>query len=221
MFDVDAVLARIAPSDRVLDVGGWARPFNRADYVLDVEPFETRGFYGDPPWQGGEAEHFNKACWVQRDICARTPWPFPDKFFDFATCSHTLEDIRDPLFVCSELMRVAKAGYIETPSRLVESCVGWESENFAGLGHHRWLIDYHPGRLTFTQKYHNIHDAGLHLPAALFRALPPTAHISSMFWEGGFFVSENVFVGIETIVDFLRNFVAENLSRYPGFAGSV
>ena len=43
-----------------------------------------------------------------------------DGFFDFAICSHTLEDVCDPVWVCEELARVAKAGYIEVPSRLEE-----------------------------------------------------------------------------------------------------
>ena len=29
--NVTRVLAEIAETDRVLDIGGWARPFNRAD----------------------------------------------------------------------------------------------------------------------------------------------------------------------------------------------
>jgi hypothetical protein len=33
-------------------------------------------------------------------------------------CSHTLEDIRDPLWVCSEMIRIGKAGYIELPRGL-------------------------------------------------------------------------------------------------------
>src|SRR5438105_14790259 len=115
---VQEVLDCIKPGDRVLDVGGWACPFNRADWILDSEPYETRGFYGTiglPASQGGDKEHFSKETWVQRDICEHHPWPFADKTFDFSICSHTLEDIRDPLFVCSELIRVSKAGYIEVP----------------------------------------------------------------------------------------------------------
>ena len=101
---MDEVLARIGPDDRVLDVGGWACPFNRADWVLDSEPYETRGYYatiGLPASQGGDREHFTRETWIRRDICDHDPWPFPDKFFDFSICSHTLEDVRDPLFVCS------------------------------------------------------------------------------------------------------------------------
>jgi len=173
--DVQAVLDRIQPGDRVLDVGGWACPFNRANWILDAEPYETRGFYatiGMPASQGGAEEHFTKETWVQRDICAREPWPFADKSFDFAICSHTLEDIRDPLFVCSELIRVAKAGYIEVPSRLSETCRGAEHPRVAGLSHHRWLIEATANHLQFTPKYHMIHgDIELALPASFGRKL--------------------------------------------------
>src|SRR4051812_15068559 len=127
--DIEKVLASIKPDDLVLDVGGWACPFNRANYVLDAEPYETRGFYeknGLTKSQGGEKEYFTKETWIQRDICNKTPWPFADKQFDFCICSHILEDIRDPLYVSSELMRVSKRGYIEVPSRVLESCRGQE-----------------------------------------------------------------------------------------------
>ena len=46
------------------------------------------------------------------------PLPFPDGSFDFIYCRHTLEDIYDPMWVCREMGRVGRAGYIETPSRV-------------------------------------------------------------------------------------------------------
>src|SRR5436853_6676304 len=33
----------IAEGDLVLDVGGWIQPFTRADWVIDLMPYETRG----------------------------------------------------------------------------------------------------------------------------------------------------------------------------------
>ncbi|MEA2693832.1 MAG: hypothetical protein QOJ16_3219, partial [Acidobacteriota bacterium] len=92
----DRILRLLHPKDRVLDIGGWARPFNRANYVIDQEPYETRGYYGLPA-QGGEREFFTRETWIQRDICAHEPYPFGDKELDFVLCSHTLEDVRDPL----------------------------------------------------------------------------------------------------------------------------
>ena len=66
----ERVLERLRPGDLVLDIGGWAHPFNRANYVLDLEPYETRGYYNrtfartNPiPPIGGTVEHF-----TQRDL---------------------------------------------------------------------------------------------------------------------------------------------------------
>jgi hypothetical protein len=59
----------------VLDVGGWAKPFARADWVIDLMPFETRGLYGR--LEGG-TDRFSSETWVRRDICDRAPWPFDD-----------------------------------------------------------------------------------------------------------------------------------------------
>jgi len=35
------VLERLSGNDLVLDVGGWARPFARADWVIDLLPYDT------------------------------------------------------------------------------------------------------------------------------------------------------------------------------------
>jgi hypothetical protein len=90
-------------------------------------------------------------------LCERKPWPFADRQFDFASCTHVLEDLRDPLWVCSELQRVAKAGYIETPSRIVEQSRGVEHPLYAGFYHHRWLVSVEEGALCFRFKPHSLH----------------------------------------------------------------
>ena len=110
-LNVNRILAMLKPTDVVLDIGGWACPFNRANYVMDAGPFATRGYYrtvGLPGSQGGDREHFTEGTWIQRDICSKEPYPFADKSLDFVICSHTLEDIRDPLWVCREMVRIGK-----------------------------------------------------------------------------------------------------------------
>ena len=106
-----------AAAERVLDVGGWYSPFNLATHVIDLQRYETRrtGEALDPE----DAERFSADTWQIADVCV-SPWPYPDKFFDFVICSHLLEDVRDPLSVCRELCRIGRAGYVETPSRLRE-----------------------------------------------------------------------------------------------------
>lgn len=150
--------ALAGPAERVLDVGGWFRPFNLATHVLDVMPYETR--HSRHPIDPGNAERFTAATWTIHDAC-RAPWPFPDKFFDFSFCSHTIEDVRDPIAVCAELLRVSKAGYIETPSR--EREVFCKHRFFGlktvlgrmppvGFDHHRWLVEAEGSHLKFLAK---------------------------------------------------------------------
>lgn len=219
MFEPNAarILASLSPNDVVLDIGGWARPFNRANIVVDAEPYETRGFYGSSaPAQGGTVEHFTRETWIQRDICERTPYPFADKSIDFAICSHVLEDVRDPLWVCSELVRIARRGYIEVPSRIAESSRGTEPSQ-VGWSHHRWLVDISEGRLTFTMKYHKIHSHWrFSLPARYLHALPEPAKVQWLFWEGSFSFSERTIHGVENIASELERFVRE-VRPYPAW----
>lgn len=220
MDNVEQVLVHIRETDVVLDVGGWACPFNRANWIIDAEPYETRGYYakiGMPAFQGGEKEFFTKDTWLQRDICDKSPWPFPDNFFDFSICSHTLEDIRDPLFVCSELMRVSKRGYIEVPSRLIETCRGCETSKMAGLSHHRWLVEIINNHIQFTMKYHLINsDFRLSFPESFKSKLNPKDKISSIFWENSFTFSETQIHGSDHIFEHLHKYV-EDRYRYPSY----
>jgi len=197
----DKVMQMLHASDQVLDIGGWAHPFNRANWVMDCEPYATRGYYNrtfakrNPfPPIGGTVEHFSEETWIQRDICSREPYPFKDKELDFVTCSHTLEDLRDPLWVCSEMQRIAKAGYIEIPSRIWETCRGHEPK-IAGLSHHRWLIDIDGDNIRFMQKFHSIHRRRCSLPARVLKSLTPEQSVTWLFWNGTFSFEEAVVHG--------------------------
>ena len=48
----------LADDDLTLDVGGWASPWERADWVIDMMPYSTRGLYGssDPALERFSAE---------------------------------------------------------------------------------------------------------------------------------------------------------------------
>jgi hypothetical protein len=213
--NVRLVLDRIRPDDVVLDIGGWARPFNRADWVLDAMPYETRGFYGPAsPAQGGAHEHFTRDRWIQRDVCSREPFPFADKAIDFVACSHTLEDLRDPLWVCSEMVRVAKRGYLEVPSRIAESSRGIEP-GIVGWSHHRWLIDIADEAIVFRMKYHTIHAHWrFSLPAEFVRGLPERRHVQWLLWEDRFEFREATVHGVDQIAEDLEQFVTRT-HPYP------
>jgi hypothetical protein len=210
----DLIFSRLKPSDVVLDIGGWAHPFNRANYVMDAEPYETRGYYNrsfarnNPfPPLGGNVEYFTQDTWIQRDICEKTPFPFADKSIDLVICSHTLEDIRDPLWVCSEMIRIAKAGYLEVPSRLAESCRGCEP-GIAGLSHHRWLIEIKDNNVRFLQKFHRIHNWEYSLPASVLRRTTEAQRVSWLFWQDSFEFYETTLHGsaqTEELDSFVRS----------------
>ncbi len=194
------ILETIPDDAVVLDVGGWASPFARADWVLDLLPYETRGLYG---YEGdGGTERFSAASWVQRDICDPEPWPFADDQFDFVICSHTLEDIRDPIGVCAELQRVARAGYVETPSRLEEQSFGVHGP-WVGWSHHRWLVDITDGDLRFVAKP-GVLQAWDHFPDGFSHTLPETERVVSLWWEGTFSAREQIFVEAEDLHAYLR-----------------
>ena len=163
------MLERLKDRDLVLDVGAWAHPFERADWVIDLMPYETRGLYYYDREQADE--RFSAETWVQRDICSREPWPWPDDHFDFAVCAQTLEDVRDPVWVCRELSRVARAGYVEVPSRLEEQSWGVHGP-WAGWSHHRWLCDVVDGRLEVVFKTSLVHGRESdHFPAGFHATL--------------------------------------------------
>jgi len=213
------IMDRLKPADVVLDIGGWGHPFNRANYVMDLAPFETRGYYNRTfarnhpiPPIGGTVEMFTRDTWIQRDICEKTPYPFRDKEIDFVLCSHTLEDIRDPLFVCAEMNRIAKAGYIEVPSRICETCRGMEP-GIAGLSHHRWLVEIDGNAIRFLQKFHTIHRWRYSLPSSVLRKLTEEQSVQWLFWEDSFAYSEVALYGEEQTRE-LERFI-DQIRPYP------
>jgi Methyltransferase domain len=201
-------IERTLPSEAVvLDVGGWARPLARADWVLDLMPYETRGEYG---LDGTPPERFGADTWVRRDICDRRPWPFEDGRFDFAVCSHTLEDVRDPVWVCSELVRVARAGYVEVPSRLEEQSFGVHGP-WVGWSHHHWLVDVGDGSIEFVFKPHVLHARESdHFPEGFHATLDAGQRVQSLWWESGFEFRERVMTSPEQLDAYLADFVAEH-----------
>ena len=194
----------------VLDVGGWAAPFNRADWVLDLLPHDSRGNAGShgPSW-----ERFTARTWAQRDACDKVPWPWPDDHFDFATCVGTLEELRDPVWACQELSRVARAGYVEVST--VEAELVHEAEGggpWLGREEHRWFCEMSGGALVFTHKPHSVHhDSSLRVQPRWRDRMTPEDHVQGLFWEGRLPARERFLVGAEraAFLDELRGRLRE------------
>ena len=87
------------------------------------------------------------------DLNTWSTWSkFPDKYFDFVICTHTLEDIRDPLFVVTQLSRVAKSGFISVPNRHTE-LDPIEEKYWNGFYHHRWIFHFSQGKFQAIAKF--------------------------------------------------------------------
>jgi hypothetical protein len=196
----------------VLDVGGGARPFARADWVLDLLPYAARGQLG---WDGDRgAERFGPDTWIEHDICAREPWPFAERQFDFAVCSHTLEDVRDPIWVAAELQRVAMAGYIEVPSLREELTYGIQGP-WVGWGHHRWLVLVQDPVVEFVFKHHVVNRAGSHLAPGAGGDLTAQDRVQTLWWQDHFQARERIMSSAEELDGLLQGVVSAQAHELP------
>lgn len=124
----------IDSSWNVLDAGSGASPFPRADVTMD------RMDLNRAQQRGKEVKIDSRL--VAGDL---QNMPFKDNSFDYIVCTHVLEHVDDPGKACSELIRVGKRGYIETPSMIQEILIGNDV--------HLWIITKNEeGTLTFRKK---------------------------------------------------------------------
>lgn len=134
-FKRKILIKDIKKEDLVLDVGSGDKPFWRADVIVDK--------YLDDNQQrnSGSVILDNRKLFLNSDV---ENLPFKDKVFDFVFCSHLLEHVENPDKAISELTRVAKKGYIEVPSVIVDILRPFPS--------HLWFCEYDRGVLIFHQK---------------------------------------------------------------------
>ncbi|MDX1279339.1 methyltransferase domain-containing protein [Oceanihabitans sediminis] len=158
LFDKQKALeaSEVVPeTGNVLDVGGGMCPLAKATHVLDLESFDNFLSTEEKFITGTTERRFSIDTWIQMDICSGK-WPFPDNYFDFVWCSHTLEDIRDPVHVCKEMSRVGKKGFVICPSigrEIVHDMDYKDDANlYNGYRNHRWFVTKEEDKLLFIFK---------------------------------------------------------------------
>lgn len=145
-FPIDHVLnyleRKIPEGARVLEIGPGLRPFSRVTHLMDLS------FYADRIPQ-----HLDPANVIIGN--AEDGLPFEDKFFDYIYCRHVIEDLERPFHLLDEMSRVAKAGYIETPSVRAEICRGVDGQAapWRGYAHHNWFVANRNGTLQLLRKF--------------------------------------------------------------------
>ncbi len=122
----------------VLEIGGGQHPHPRSSVVVDL--------YLDDNYErpGEKGISFAKPLIV----ADAHQLPFEPKCFDFVIALHVMEHSNNPRQFGSEMMRVARQGFVQVPSRLAEQVFGWD--------YHPWLIDVpEPERIVFSPKQYS------------------------------------------------------------------
>lgn len=131
----DDVTAHLAAKRyaRVLDVGGsmggWSFPY--LSHYVDVQELPANARGGVQAFVGN-VNSFALWAKVLADVEQHGK-------FDFAICTHTLEDLANPALVCELLPIVARRGFVAVPSKYAE--LRRHEGPWLGWIHHRWVFD--------------------------------------------------------------------------------
>lgn len=124
----------ISKSDYVLEVGGGHNPHRRSNVIVDK--YDNNNYH-----RSGDIFVNNNQKFLKAD---GADLPFDDNEFDYVICNQVLEHVDNPSTFLKELSRVARRGYIETPSLIGEYLFPKES--------HSWVILELDGKLVLSNK---------------------------------------------------------------------
>lgn len=134
---IEYILKNKALGDfKVIDIGGvfngWSMPYIDAIIDFNCEYIENTNTDTNIKMFNFDITDPNKYSEIDKYILENGK-------FDFAICTHVLEDIMNPVFVSEQIVKIAKEGYIAFPSKYRELC-RFQGQ-YRGYIHHRWIFD--------------------------------------------------------------------------------
>jgi len=131
---------KIPEDGRILDVGPGNHPWPLANAFLERHSRKNNPAYKDDKLPNNDKIFWGSIETLNKDI--------PDKYFDFALCSHVFEHLNDPRAAAEELSRIAKKGIVIVPSVYKDALFFWDEQE------HIW--DCYPGAFqTLNMVYRN------------------------------------------------------------------
>jgi len=133
-YQKDFIHHQFAQEEKILDIGSGGDPFPYATILADR--------YLEPTCHRSAVFKVDGKPVIICDICNL---PFIDGAFDYVVAAHVLEHVDDPIKACLELQRVAKSGFIETPTLMKDALFSWAK------GMHKWHLLSQGNRLFFFE----------------------------------------------------------------------
>jgi hypothetical protein len=198
-------------SYKVVDIGGsvnytnWS--YDLTDYIIDMNDFES-----------------SRIKVFKVNLNYENDWKVVERYveengkFDFCLCSHTLEDLALPALTLKMMPKIAKEGFIATPSKYAElSKVA--DQPWLGYIHHRWIYTFKNGVYTALPKLNFIE----HIPE-LVGIGDPNREIYEMsfFWKDDikFEILNNDYLGpsVEHVVGYYELLLNDDLWNRINFS---
>lgn len=193
---------KIKKRDRVLEIGSGHNPSYRSNVV--VEKFIDSNYH-----RSGNVKLYPHQAFVNAD---GEDLPFEDKEFDYVICNQVLEHVDDPVKFINEQCRVAKRGYIETPSLIGEHLFPKDS--------HKWVILTIDDKLVMFEKSKMPGNYGNNYGELFLNYLPYQSLTYKLLWltESNLLLTkyewkDNIDIIVNPVDDYYRSFFLTKWDR--------
>jgi hypothetical protein len=126
-----------------IDVGASANPWSYPEctHFLDIRVMEKEN-----------SKFFQIDLQDRKSLDSFVEYVNKEGKFDFSICSHTLEDIFNPIDVMDFLTKISKKGYISIPSKYNEFKFLYDRK-YRGNAHHKQFFDVVNDKLVIYPKF--------------------------------------------------------------------